>query len=328
MPINKDLAELPTEKQADRQRKGWPPDKPTIMTPVMDEWYEQYLKNEEHPANLPMAVEGASFRASWGGMCLRRIQYERAHADVSNLPSKADAYRFYLGHDMHDRIQAIARKVFTDVAIEKALKWEISTDIYGATHIDMVLRDAEHKNHLHPVEMKTTGGYQFKRMATSFQGPPEGPKFSALRQLALEAQALVEAGHKVARGSIIYLAQELVNPKLAADVCDDPELGKFTAQWDIGIDDLRQRWERQNHEFQLVLAAEEEGNLIPRLIPEFGNGRNTFVVDPIRRVADTIDTDDHIVDTHDAWMCDYCPFQILCASHADITKIEEVGVDG
>ena len=99
MAIKKDMKDTPTKAQRAKEDGGWPPDEPDIMLQVAEVWYKEYLSSEEHPVDLPMAVEGAEFRASWGGFCLRRIQYQRAHFGVSDLPAKADAYRFQLGHD-------------------------------------------------------------------------------------------------------------------------------------------------------------------------------------------------------------------------------------
>lgn len=322
MPIKKNLQDMPTAKEVERSVDGWMPDAPDLVEPIAQAWYQDYLKNEEHPVDLQMAVEGAEFRASWGGMCLRRIQYHRMEAGASNPPSMADGYRFYLGHDMHDRMQAVAKVVLGEVEIEAALPFAVSADAFGACHIDLVTSDGEF---VRPVEVKTIGGYAFKLCATSFRGPAQGPKFNVRRQLALETLALLEAGFEVQRGTVLYLSQELVSDKLALEICDEPEIGRFAAQWDVPVETLIEWAYEQRAEFRLVLDAEKKKELVPRVIPEYGP--DSVVVDQRRQICDVIE-DGLIVNTESAWMCGFCPFLELCVSHGDIVDVSEVGDDG
>ena len=317
MPLKKDLGDMPEKTKKDRT-DGWFPDEPEIVRPAVDDWYESYLAAGKD--TLGMAVDGAAYRASWSGNCLRQIQYDRLKVSPSDPLTVADAYRFELGHFVHEEFQKAIAEAVPNARIEMKLPFNVDGDVFGAVHIDLVLPDPMHKGAVMPVEVKSMGGYQYKLAACQFQGPPQGPKFGHLRQLAIEARALQEAGYEVERGKIIYFSTENVGANLI-DVSVTGDIGRFVSEWTVSIDELDKRAERQIDEFSQVQVAITSKQLVGRYIPEEAG----TVDNPETGNGYQYSPTGEIVGSFKAWQCRYCSHQQTCAGHGDLVDMSEVG---
>lgn len=306
------ITQLIQERQ---KREGMPPTSNSLFgLELAKAWYQRYV--DAGKAELAMSVEGASYRASWSGSCLRQIFYNRLGLPDTEPPTVADAWRFELGHLIHGDLQELVKKLWPDAQVEMKARFEIEEgpdgELYGATHIDLIVPDPAGTDGVYVVEIKSLSGYPYKLAATTFRGEPEGPKFGHMRQLAVEARAAIEAGQKVLGGALVYVSTELVSPDLAAAVGVGGEIGRFMSEWQFSVDELEEMAADQIAEFSTVEVCITEGKLAPRYIPEQGG----VVSDPMNRGAYFVyDEADEVVGGGNFWGCAYCGHRTRCSTH-------------
>lgn len=298
MPINPSIMDLPRANRPD----GNPPSRNNFVAEaVAQKWYER-SESEEARSDLALAIpEAGPYRASYASKrCNRALQYALQKVEPSNPPTLADAWRFGMGHTVHQMLQAIAADLFPDAENEVTIDLR-NVGVPGSAHADIVMTYEGHKT---LVEIKSINGFGFKMSATPFKGPPEGPRSGHVMQGALAAKA---AG--CTRLVIAYLSLEVVGAKLAQDY-SDTEAGRFAAEWHYTVEELEPIIEaevkRINELVECIDAPPVERRLIDHGIPE-----GALITDPTSGMW-VVTEGRAIIDTGDTWMCAYCEQRDRC----------------
>lgn len=328
----KDLSDLPP---AARLAHGRQPDvTPRYGILLAQAWYDQYVADgfttKDH------AVEGTAFRNSSAGVCTRALGYDTfiTQEEVSNPPTMADSWRFFLGQAVHEMLQEKLQ-----VAYGPGAEVEVKVDmrpfgLNSSGHIDAVVRTptgeilASHDDTGDVLEMrtvaieyKTINGFGFK-MAVGARGDAEGPRTSAVLQGALNALA-VDADELV----IVYCSLELLSPREFDKIGGGPEHLRFMAEWTYTKDEYVPLAEAEIRRMQKVLAYSDQGLLPPRMIPGLPAGAR--VSDP-KKGAWTVVVDNQIKDAGTTWHCGYCRHQDRCIADGGpgVVKITDDPAEG
>lgn len=273
---------------------------PEYASAVAMGWYEKYL--DAGKDELAMAIEGARYRASWAHSCLRELQYRITKTEETDPASVADAWRFDVGHAVHDMVQDGVEAAFPTARREVKVDLR-ELGIPGAAHLDLLVEDDDGIKTA--VEIKSINGFGFKKAATNFDGPPEGPRKSAVTQGALSALAL-----DCDRLKIMYFSLELLSPSVAAKAGLNGEVGRFVAEW---------TYERA--EFEPIALAEVERvkgvlhhialrQLAPRWEPEMP--LDARITDVTKGSWYEVDEQGLVVGSGRTWKCDYCSYRTRC----------------
>lgn len=300
MPIHGDIQSLPRSKGED----GFPPSKNNFVAVQLAEaWFADHQRRGEmeYAAAMPERPYRASFASK---RCARALQYAMAKVPESEPVTIASAWTMGLGNMVHDRLQDVVTGLFPDAEAEPTV--DLSTiGINGSGHADLVM---SHNGERVLVELKTTGGFSFKMMASSFKGKPEGPRFGYLVQAAVLAAAL-----GIDKIVIALLSLEPLSPQLA-EAYSDSEAGRFAAEWHYTLDELLPFVEAEVARVKRVEDAIEQGVLVRRRLddPEYPVGAE--VIDPLASRApwQVMGADGSIVDTGAYWGCAYCPWRSRC----------------
>lgn len=301
MPIKKDNSDLPIASKSG----GHPPvQRPIVVPLVAQAWHDAYIADGND--TLPMSIEGRRFRASWAGKrCDRSLQYAIQRTPASEPLSLADHWRFGIGTMVHEVVQKTLPVAFPHADIEAPVDLR-PINIDGAATADVVLRDMAGKA-TRVIEIKTINGFGFKKSATSFKGPAEGPRWSAIVQGALAASALNAVDGLV----VAYLSLENLSPNMATYA--DSEVGRFAAEWHYTLDECDDIANAEAIRIDRVMAFVDGGGLAPRTIhdPELPNGAT--VTNPDRGMW-TVTIDGQVHGAGSTWMCDYCEHRSTCVS--------------
>lgn len=313
--IRNDLSHLP---RADVDGGVRPDADPFIGRTVAAAWL---LDN--HSDSKPHAIAGTKFRFSMAGMCSRSLAYYFQNATPTNIPDSADAWRMGLGTMVHESVQkyfAESAQVWCPaeidgVVVDRAeVQFEVPVHlptISGSGSADMVidyLAIDGRRLHRQVVELKTINGFGFKMSATGFKGPAQGPRLSHVQQAALCAWGL-EADSMI----ICYLSMENVSPSLAASYCDDPEFGRFTAQWSYTAEDIVRVAESEMTRIRNVIELSEVGaasDIARRVYSDSGN--LVDVSNPQTGAYQVLSAEGMVLDAGKTWSCGYCRYQDLC----------------
>ena len=308
MAIKKNLADLPVVNTGNGVR---PDSDPFIGRAIAKAWLDvNYQEGKAH------AVEGSRFRFSMAGTCSRLLQYYDAGAEVTNPPDAADAWRMGLGTMVHTAIQeyfeaSMVNGIFdcNYYTVEMETKTSIP-EISGSGHVDMLftLFDKDEKPYRKVVvEIKTLNGFGFKMAATGFKGPAEGPRRDHIKQAALSAYAL-DADDVI----MCYVSMENVSPSLAGKYCDDPEFGRFTAQWTYSKAEWMPLAEAEISRVRTILSQiDHPSNQLVAPSIENDNGVQVFITDPASGRWE-LTHEDQLVDSGKAWQCGYCRYRDRC----------------
>jgi hypothetical protein len=308
MAIKKNLGELPIVNTGNGVR----PDRdPFIGRAFAAAWLDKnYQEGKAH------AVEGSRFRFSMAGTCSRQLQYYVAGEPVTDPPDAADAWRMGLGTMVHTAIQeyfeaSMVNGIFDCNFYEVEMETKTSIpEISGSGHVDMffTLFDKDSKPYRKVVvEIKTLNGFGFKVAATGFKGPAEGPRRDHIKQAALSAYAL-DADDVI----ICYVSMENVSPSIAGKYCDDPEFGRFTAQWTYSKAEWMPLAEAEIARVSSVLSQIDHpsGGLVEPTI-ENDNGVLVSITDPATGRWELMH-EDSLIDSGKAWQCGYCRYRTTC----------------
>lgn len=297
MPINRSIEDLPRSHPS----TGNPPaSNRFVVEKLADKFLADYLEREG--AGYALAIpEAGPYRASYASTrCDRALWYKLNGVEVSNAMTVADAWRFGLGQIVHDQIQPIIDELFEG-------KSEVDVDLRviglpGSAHADTIM---VYDGHPTLVEYKTIGGFQFKMMATTFKGKPQGPRFGAVLQAAMVAKA---AG--VERIVIAYLALENMSPGMGQSFDNGSDAGRFCAEWHYTVAELDQQIEFEVERVADVLAQPVAP---PRRIhdPEYPVGAE--IRSPLKDRAPWVVAEEGVVlDSGTTWFCGYCDFRDKC----------------
>lgn len=316
--IKRDLSDLPTSlAPSDDDPVGWWPERHPRLGPVLvDEWIASQPRNEL----LPVIPEDGMHRGSNAGKCLRAIAYTHSGTSETDPMTVADFWRMYLGSVVHEALQEALPKVMPGAINEVPVSFK-PLGISGSMRID-IMDPVDDDETYETVEVKTINGYGYKMQATSFRGPPQGPRSSHVMQAALGALAAEAAGYKVAGCRVVYLSLELLAPKLAVDVGLGGEEARFCAEWYLPIEQVRSLARLELDRWAIVTKQlDETGDptTVRRstldTINEHGVPRYIEVVNPKTGAA----VDEHGVGAK-AWMCNYCNYQSRCIRDFDQEK--------
>lgn len=164
----------------------------------------------------------------------------------------------------------------------------------------------EHERAEFTVEFKTVNGMQFKSMATSFRGAPEGARSGHILQGAMSAKAL--GCNQVI---VAYLAMENVGVDLAQSI-ETGEIGRFAAEWHFTVAEVETAIEFEVGRVKRLLAAAEYDVLPMRVLHDQDLPDNAQVIDPARKTWVVKNDDGTIAATGTKWFCDYCDHRPRC----------------
>lgn len=323
MTIRKDLSHLPKTSASEGVRSD--PD-PFIGRAVAAAWLM-----DNHSDSKPHAVEGTKFRFSMAGTCSRSLAYYFKQTEPTNLPDAADSWRMGLGTMVHEAVQKYFAEaveawkpqmigypgdMYTVHNVEVDFEVPVKIDrINGSGSADMVVRyfrpDGQ-RVWTQVIELKTINGFGFKMAATGFKGPAEGPRLSHVQQASLCGYGL-DADEVI----ICYLSMENVSPSLAKSYCDDPEFGRFTAQWSYSRAEFREIAELEMDRIESLIIADSHDDWTPKSVnPEVydDKGDLVMVTDPRTGAYVKYAEDFTIIDAGKSWNCNYCRYQDRCTA--------------
>lgn len=305
--IKTDIGDLPA---APRNEGNPPSPNPKFVTQLAEAWYADLVSNNGHGHDLDLTraiPEAGPYRGSYASKrCDRDLYYALSGVEQSDPPGVADQWRFAIGHMVHDGIQKVMNRVHDGkVLVENDVDLN-PAGIPGSAHADLIVLDDDGAE-VCVVEYKTINGFGFKMAATTFKGPPEGPRSGHALQAAMVA---------VARGvpyfAVGYFSLENLSPSMAADFANG-EIGRFTAEWRYKTDDWVGEVNREAQRVARILDDIDQGRMSPRRLDDPEYPENAIVEEPDRKGRWTATTDDGIVvGTGTAWMCDYCSFRTRC----------------
>jgi hypothetical protein len=302
MPINKDLSELPAADRA----VGVPPAADNYVAEALaNRWFANYLASGQDAK--ARALPELPYRASYASKrCDRQLYYALSDTPESEPLTPASAWTMGLGTMVHDHLQRVIQEMWPNAECEPTIDLR-PLGIPGSGHADIVVTESDGSKTL--IEVKTTGGFSFKMMATSFKGAPEGPRYSYLLQAAMMAKAV-----GADRFVIALLSLEPVSPQLA-DTYASSEAGRFAAEWHYETADFDDDIRREAQRVDTLLKHVGTKVLPPRklLDPEYPAGAQ--VTAPLAARAPWVvygEAKDTVVDSGSYWGCAYCPWRTQC----------------
>ena len=299
MPIKNDLSSLPPALRRDGML---PVEKPIVVSLLAQRWFEQYVADGQ--VDRAKAMPERRFRASWASKrCDRSLQYALTNVEASDPSTLADYWRFGMGTLVHDALEDVIHNLFPDALCEVPIDLKpIGLD--GSATVDIVLPATDNRRAI-VIEVKTINGFGFKKAATSFKGPAEGPRWGAIVQGALAA-AVFDADLIIA-----YLSLESMSPSLAISYGDGSDVGRFAAEWHIDAEQAKAIATAEVQRINRVLALTDAEIVAPREIHDRELQPGATVTDPKRGMW-TVEDNGKVVSTGTTWMCDYCDHRAKC----------------
>lgn len=302
MPIINDHSSLPTSAPGtDRS----PVQQPRVVPVLAERWFAKY--RAEGQDSKAKAIPARRFRASWAAKrCDRALQYALQDTPESDPSTLADYWRFGLGTMVHEYLQDAFVDLFPNVKCEVPVDLQ-PVGIDGSATVDMIIPGISTDDRPTVVEIKTINGFGFKKAATAFKGPAEGPRWSAVVQGALAAAAIG------ADLIIAYLSLENLSPTIALSYGDGTTVGQFAAEWHYPYADCVVIAQAEADRISQVIAMTDSAVLAPRALHDPALPEGAVVVDP-RDDMWQVRAGDVILATGRTWMCDYCAHYNQCVS--------------
>lgn len=274
-----------------------------IAERLADNWFDKYI--EDGNAAKARAIPELPYRASYASKrCDRQLYYALSDTPESEPLTPASAWTMGIGTMIHDAMQSVIEELWPDAECEPTIDLT-AIGIPGSGHADMVLTDEDGSRTL--VELKTTGGFSFKMMATSFKGGAQGPRFSYVLQAAMMAKAL-----GIKKFIIALLSLEPVSPQLAETYASS-ESGRFAAEWHFNTSDFDDVLSAEASRVTEIMEAVKAQRPPARRLrdPEYPNGAT--VINPVAaRAPWTVTVGDNVTDTGTYWGCAYCSWRSQC----------------
>ena len=283
-------------------RETHPPSKqPFFAQAIGDAWYEKYKADGKDTLGLAVP-EAGNYRASYAGKrCDRQLWYALSGQESSNENDLADAWRFELGHRVHDMAQEQIPLIWPGAEIEPLVDLT-PIGVAGSAHVDAVI---EHGGVKTVVEIKSLTGFPFKKATTTFSGGPEGPKQSAIIQGGLAARAL-----GAERLVIVNFALENLSKQWADG--DNP-VTRFAAEWHFLVSDLADLLDYEIARINSIVTMVELGEKPSRTIHDAKEvSQNGWITNPAKGLWVVTNDDEQILDTGSYWMCKYCEHLETC----------------
>jgi len=300
--IQNNISDLPTASTDN----GVPPvSDPQIGVALAQAWFDGYVADGN--VDKARAIPESPYRASYASKrCDRQLYYALSNTPESEPLTIASAWTMGLGTMVHEHFQAKYLEMFPDALVEPVGDLR-PIGIDGSGHADIVVTDKETGERT-LVELKTTGGFSFKMMATTFKGAPQGPRFSYLLQSAMMAKAL-----DCDKVIIVLLSLEPVSAALAEQYSED-EASRFVAEWHYDITELLNIIEDERVRVNHILHNVRLSDLPRRIItdPEFPAGATVTAPLASRAPWVVYDEGNQIVDSGQYWGCAYCAWRTQC----------------
>lgn len=309
MPIKKDLSDLPQ-----RSNRGMlPSTNPFIVEKLALAWEAWY--DEQHGKRERAIPEAGPYRASMASMrCDRQLYYAMSETPESDPTSLAGKFTMWLGQLIHSALEPIISDAFPG-SIAEAKHDLRNIGIPGSGHSDVEIVYELAPGDEVMAEIKTTGGFSYKMMATNFKGPAQGPRYGMVLQAALAAK---ERGYD--KLVILLIGTEPVSPSLAQSYSES-DAGRFMVEWHFTVDELEDHIEAEAERIR-AMDTLIRANRVPdaplmlptrRLRdPEYPDG--AIIERPLVSDAPWIvrNDDDQVVDSGTYWGCGYCRWFKQC----------------
>lgn len=317
MPIVNTIDHLPRSSSA-----GTPPTKNPFMiaaiSKAFDKWYEEQGYKEKDLA-IP---EAGPYRGSYASKrCDRQLYYALAGTEPTDPPTIASYWTFYLGQMVHEGTQPAILAAYPG-AME--MVHDLRTiGIPGSSHSDLCIVVGDDTERT-LTEIKSMNGFAFKKRATAFQGPPDGPMYGAVLQAVMNA-----AAEGINRVVVLFFSLETVSPNLAEWLAEDNDAGRFMAEWHYTVEEMQPQLEAEARRINQILDLIEDNKAVPE--DTEGKGKPETYILPPRELHDpeypagavvqaplkgkapwTLVQDDQIIDTGTFWGCGYCPHFEQC----------------
>jgi hypothetical protein len=319
MPIQRDLSHLPAaEPGIVGTSRAQPPD--------TDPWLVRALltKAVEHfDTPYERAMPELPFRHSQAGHCVRQIAYEVAEVEETNPRDIPSLWVMGLGNLVHDVLQEFVHEIYPGAAVEVTIDGRV-IDLPGSGHTDFTIEAAEDELPVSVdgpkrvvVELKTIGGFGYKLAATTFKGPPQGPRWSALAQGAINAAAS-DADVLI----LVYIGMEAVSPGLVGGIAGEADVQylRVGSQWTYTREQFEPIAAKEAKRFARIAELIEKGQPIPRSAPG-DDGRPFEISIPKAKDAPWVRRgpapDRAITESGKTWMCGYCAFLDRCAGEPE-----------
>jgi hypothetical protein len=243
----------------DLEKVGPPTSKPAVYPDpeltfggvLADAWWQKWRGQPEKERAMPELP----FRASMSGSCSRQIWFYCHNTTVTEPETAADVWRANLGTIVHELFQDELAVLNDNEEIDS---WSIednvdlsSLGIRGSGHQDLYVLMSNGRKIL--VELKTAGGFAFKKSTTQFKGPGEGPKYGHIIQACLLARAM-----ECDEVHIVYMSLECISKGMTLKLGLDSEYRRFVAEWtyDLADEELSELLDRETA--RIIDAIESE----------------------------------------------------------------------
>lgn len=278
----------------------------TMMRKVIARtWLEQ-----RGDTSLPHAVKGSRIRHSWAAKCARALRYEVDGVAPTEPPDIASQWTFRLGHLVHDEIQAALVEAFPDCTIEVK---HPNPEVDGSFTLDAEINwggpekpEWTRGSEVHVVEIKSINGFGFKKMVGT-RGKAEGPRHSALLQLALNANATPGC----MGGWLIYASLENISPN-EADRNNLTVLDRFLKVTWYPVEQLTPLARLEEARMRQILDEADAGTPTARVIPDPDIPPGAVVTDPSKGTWVVFGQSGEKQDVGSTWQCGYCDHRTTC----------------
>lgn len=317
MALRADHAHLARPSQPTDGRR--PDARPRFLTAYAD-WLARKRDAEEAAGGKPHAHD-TRLRHSDAGKCARAIALDLAGVPREPMDA-AGLHVVELGQMIHELVQERLADEYGD-DVECEVRCQID-GLDASGHVDAVItqhRDVSEvpyqdlamdtgsntEERRIAYELKSVGGYGYKS-AVGAAGPAEGPRYTAVRQGALNALAID--------------ADELVIGMVATEAISQPQARRAggldeVARWAAEFTYSREEWEpiarSEQARLQRILDLYDDGLLAPRAIPDPQIPHGALIADPTTGAWQHTDEHGQVLDVGQAWQCGYCPHQATCA---------------
>jgi hypothetical protein len=294
MPIKKEI----DSSFWDSEQITFPPSPAEFMPKIIQAWLD-----EQDLVDKPRAVDGTLWRASsFGNPCDLSVRKYIDGEPKSNPPGISGLYRMGLGTAVHNNLQRFVEKAFPGCQVEVAVDFRPELD--GSGSADFIIEyEGQVAGGRTLLELKTIGGFGFKKAAAPFKGGPEGPKLGHMHQGAIEAEKL-----DCDRMVIGYVSMEAISADLARKMGVD-EIGKITAEWHFDRNEIailaRDARERANR----VLTEYAAGIPTPPRVWDFDIPVGAVIVEKGKWITEVNGKRTNVGTT---WACGYCDYRDVC----------------
>lgn len=279
-----------------------PDPKPRYTYALAEGWASEHL-DEMADAAIPELPYRMSMAAN---RCDRQAVYHMRRTPQTNPITIADLWRFSIGTAVHDRFDQIIPQIFPN-AVAKSVVDLRNIGVEGSARPDMLIYADDTETVLDVIEVKTAGGFKFKKKATNFKGVAEGPDYAHIVQAAVPALSL-DAQRDVV---IVYFALENLSPSLAQKYTDS-EIGRFSAEWRYPRDVWEPIARAEVARIQRLMAWLDLKGTPTREIHDWAVPDGAIFTDPARITWQQFDMNGNVVQIGTHWSCDYCSYRDVC----------------